>query len=192
MKGRPSTNSTTAAIPRMNTRNKWITVLLIAISAAAVWAAANGSLSGTLEDPSGAVVPGAKITLLNSTLKTQFMAISDGQGFFCLSLSQPRAVAPSSPTCGPFAEDAVITSSAGLVYRGTRVGLGPDYGENTAQETVANSNTTRCKQTLATLANAPVFYSATPIANPLIRARILGNSSIRWNSGEPAPSLLSI
>ena len=58
----------------------------------------------------------------------------------CLSLSQPSDVAPGSPTCGPFAEDAVITARTGQVYQGTRVGLGPDYGENTAQETIANSN----------------------------------------------------
>jgi hypothetical protein len=49
-------------------------------------------------------------------------------------------VAPGSPTCGPFAEDAVITSRAGQVYRGTRVGLGPSYGEVTAQKTIANSS----------------------------------------------------
>jgi hypothetical protein len=58
----------------------------------------------------------------------------------CLSLSQSSEVAPGSPTCGPFAEDTVITSRTGQVYRGTRVGLGPDYGENTAQQTIANSN----------------------------------------------------
>ena len=58
----------------------------------------------------------------------------------CLSLSQPSAVAPGSPTCGPFAEDALITSSSGQIFQGTRVGLGPDYGEDTAQKTIANSN----------------------------------------------------
>ncbi|MGB9468992.1 MAG: carboxypeptidase-like regulatory domain-containing protein [Candidatus Acidiferrum sp.] len=58
----------------------------------------------------------------------------------CLSLSQASEVAPGSPTCGPFAEDARIISSTGQVYQGTRVGLGPNYGEDTAQETIANSN----------------------------------------------------
>ncbi|MGO9403868.1 MAG: carboxypeptidase regulatory-like domain-containing protein [Terriglobales bacterium] len=58
----------------------------------------------------------------------------------CLSLSQTSEVAPGSPTCGPFAEDAVITSSTGQLYHGTRVGLGPNYGENTAQRTIGNSN----------------------------------------------------
>ncbi len=58
----------------------------------------------------------------------------------CLSLSQPSEVAPGSPTCGPFGEDAVITSASGQVYHGTRVGLGPNYGEDTAQTTIGNSN----------------------------------------------------
>jgi hypothetical protein len=58
----------------------------------------------------------------------------------CLSLSQASEVAPASPTCGPFGEDALITSSNGQLYHGTRVGLGPNYGEDTAQRTIANSN----------------------------------------------------
>ncbi|HXW93858.1 MAG TPA: carboxypeptidase-like regulatory domain-containing protein [Terriglobales bacterium] len=58
----------------------------------------------------------------------------------CLSLSQTSEVAPGSPTCGPFGEDALITSTGGQVYQGTRVGLGPNYGENTAQRTIANSS----------------------------------------------------
>ena len=58
----------------------------------------------------------------------------------CLSLSQPYEVAPGSPTCGPFGENALIISKTGQVYHGTRVGLGPNYGEDTAQKTMANSN----------------------------------------------------
>jgi len=66
----------------------------------------------------------------------------------CLSLSRPGEVAPGSPTCGPFGEDAVITSSTGHVYHGTRVGLGPNYGENTAQRTNENSNYNALETTL--------------------------------------------
>ncbi|HEX4002542.1 MAG TPA: TonB-dependent receptor [Candidatus Acidoferrales bacterium] len=58
----------------------------------------------------------------------------------CLSLSQPSEVAAGSLTCGPFSEDSVITSSTGQVYHGTRAGLGPNYGEVTAQKTIENSN----------------------------------------------------
>ncbi len=58
----------------------------------------------------------------------------------CLSLSQPSEVAPGSPTCGPFGEDAVITSAGGHVYHGTRDGIGSNYQEDTWQKTIANSS----------------------------------------------------
>ncbi len=65
---------------------------------------------------------------------------NNGNAALCLSLSQPSEVAPGSPTCGPYGEDAVYTSASGQVYHGTRVGLGPDYGSDTAQKTIGNSN----------------------------------------------------
>ncbi|HTW57315.1 MAG TPA: carboxypeptidase regulatory-like domain-containing protein [Terriglobales bacterium] len=58
----------------------------------------------------------------------------------CLSLSQPSEVAPGSPTCGPFGEDAVITSAGGQVYQGVRDGLGSNYHEDTWQQTIENSS----------------------------------------------------
>jgi hypothetical protein len=58
----------------------------------------------------------------------------------CLSLSQPNEVASGSPTCGPFGEDAVITSATGQVYHGTRMGIGPNYQEDTWQKTIGNSS----------------------------------------------------
>ncbi len=68
------------------------------------------------------------------------VSTNPGDQALCLALSRPSEVAPGSPTCGPFAEDAVITSAAGQTFHGTRVGLGPEYGENTAQKTIENSN----------------------------------------------------
>jgi Carboxypeptidase regulatory-like domain len=55
---------------------------LIAVWTVSLWAAANGSISGTIKDPSGAVIPGATITLTNTTLKSEFKATSDEQGFY--------------------------------------------------------------------------------------------------------------
>jgi hypothetical protein len=49
-----------------------------------LWAAATGSLSGTLKDPSGAVVRGATITLVNIALRSEYRAISNEQGFYTL------------------------------------------------------------------------------------------------------------
>jgi hypothetical protein len=57
----------------------------------------------------------------------------------CLSLSQPGEVAPGSPTCGPFSEDALIKSASGMVYHGVRDGIGSNYQEDTWQKTIENS-----------------------------------------------------
>jgi Carboxypeptidase regulatory-like domain len=66
----------------------------------------------------------------------------------CLSLSQQTEVAPGSPTCGPFSEDAIITSAGGQTLHGTRRGLGSNYQEMTAQKTIANSNYNALEATL--------------------------------------------
>ncbi len=63
-----------------------------------------------------------------------------GNPALCLALSQPSEVAPGSPTCGPFGEETVYTSASGQVYNGTRQGLGPDYGNDDYDATVANAN----------------------------------------------------
>lgn len=58
----------------------------------------------------------------------------------CLSLSQPSEVLPGSPICGPFGEDARITSAGGTVYQGMREGIGSNYQEDTWQRTIENSS----------------------------------------------------
>src|ERR1035438_2922062 len=63
-------------------RNLHKAVGLFLLSAVLLWAASGGSLSGTLKDASGAVVPGAKLTLVNTALKTEYTTTSDGQGFY--------------------------------------------------------------------------------------------------------------
>jgi hypothetical protein len=63
-----------------------------------------------------------------------------GNPALCLSLSQPSEVAQGTSTCGPFGEDAPYVSASGKMYRGTRVGLGPNFGSTTAQKSVGNSN----------------------------------------------------
>src|ERR1700733_15020339 len=59
----------------------WGVAILVG-SPLCLWAAANGWLSGTLKDQSGAVVPGATVTLVNTALKSEYKAVSNGQGFY--------------------------------------------------------------------------------------------------------------
>jgi Carboxypeptidase regulatory-like domain/TonB dependent receptor len=63
-----------------------------------------------------------------------------GDPALCLSLSQTSQVAPGSATCGPFGESNVYTSASGQVFNGTRGPLGPNFGSNTYQTTIGNSN----------------------------------------------------
>jgi hypothetical protein len=63
-----------------------------------------------------------------------------GDPALCLSLSRLSQVAPGSATCDPFGENNAYTSASGQVVNGTRGPLGPDYGSNTYQTTIGNSN----------------------------------------------------
>jgi hypothetical protein len=58
----------------------------------------------------------------------------------CLALSTPGAVAPGSPTCGPFGEDSTYIAANGKIIQGTRVGLGPNYQNDSYVGSIANSN----------------------------------------------------
>ncbi len=46
------------------------------------WALSGGRLSGVLKDVTGAVIPGVKLKLVNSALKSEFDATSDTRGFY--------------------------------------------------------------------------------------------------------------
>src|SRR5260370_19987226 len=43
-----------------------------------------GSISGTVKDTSGGVIPGVTVTATNTALGTVFTAMTDGQGFYSL------------------------------------------------------------------------------------------------------------
>jgi hypothetical protein len=63
-----------------------------------------------------------------------------GDPALCLSLSHISEVAPGSVTCGPFGESNVFTTASGQTVNGTRGPLGPNFGSNTNQSTIGNSN----------------------------------------------------
>ncbi len=71
-----------------------------------------------------------------------------GNPALCLSLSQPNEVMPGTPTCGPFGEETTYYSASGQVYNGTRVGLGPNFGNDDYIGTVANASFNALEVTL--------------------------------------------
>jgi hypothetical protein len=52
------------------------------VSAACAWSFAAGSISGVIQDASGAAIPNAALTLVNTTLKSEFKVTADSQGFY--------------------------------------------------------------------------------------------------------------
>ena len=58
----------------------------------------------------------------------------------CLALSKPSAVAPDSPTCGPFAEDATYITAAGKVINGTRGPFGSNFSNDDFEGSFGNSS----------------------------------------------------
>lgn len=63
-----------------------------------------------------------------------------GSPALCLSLSQSSEVMPGTPTCGPFGESGVYTTSSGTVVHGTRGPFSSQFAAVTYQKTIANSN----------------------------------------------------
>jgi carboxypeptidase family protein len=88
--------------------------------------------------------------IMGQTILT--MSYVGNQGHHILALVSANPGNPelclSLDGCGPFGEDSTYTNNAGQIVQGTRVGQGPEYGENTADKSVANSNFNAFETTL--------------------------------------------
>src|SRR5437879_6295218 len=66
--------------------NKFFSSILAAaavlVLATVAWGAVGGSISGTVKDVTGGVIPGAMVSVTNVGLRTQFKTITDGRGYF--------------------------------------------------------------------------------------------------------------
>jgi len=69
-------------------------LMLVCLSlglAGAAWGQVSGALTGVVTDPSGAVIPGAKVTLTDVGKNTEFPALTDAEGRYVI-----RALPPST------------------------------------------------------------------------------------------------
>jgi hypothetical protein len=71
-----------------------------------------------------------------------------GNPALCLQLSNPANLAPGQTPCGPFNESNVFTTASGQVINGTRGPLGPNFGSDTNETTIGNSNYNSLQVTL--------------------------------------------
>ena len=63
-----------------------------------------------------------------------------GNPELCLQLSNPVNLAAGQAPCGPFSETNAFTTATGRVINGTRGPLGPNFGSDTLETTIGNSN----------------------------------------------------
>ena len=74
----------TSAIRRCTAQIVFVITLFL-ISGLAVYASDSASLSGTVSDPTGAVIPGATVVLLNSDTGTSSQTLTGGDGAYSFS-----------------------------------------------------------------------------------------------------------
>jgi len=88
--------------------------------------------------------------LTGHTLLTVSYVGNQGHRILALVSANPGdpSLCLTLPGCGPFGEDSTYTNSAGQTVQRTRVGQGPNYGENTADKSAAGSNYNALETTL--------------------------------------------
>jgi hypothetical protein len=92
------------------------------------------------------------------------VSANPGNPTLCLSL----------PGCGPFGEDSPYINSTGQTVQGTRVGQGANYGENTADKSIANSSYNALETTLRYQRHGSQFLLSYTYAKSIDQASNLG------------------
>ncbi len=67
----------------------WILLCILSTAALAFGQTATTSLRGTIKDPTGALVPGAKITIVDKEKGTTFTAIANSAGLYTFAQIPP-------------------------------------------------------------------------------------------------------
>jgi len=97
-----------------------------------------------------------------------------GDPGLCLGLSQPSQVMPGTPTCGPFGESNAYIRANGQVVNGTRGPLGPNFGSDTNQASVGNSNYNALEISLRHTSGRLQFFAGYTYSKSLDQSSNLG------------------
>ncbi len=106
-----------------------------------------------------------------------------GDPALCLRLSQPSEVASGSATCGPFGESNIYTTASGQTVHGTRGPLGPNFGSDTNQATIGNSNYNALELSLRHSSGRMQFFAAYTYSKSLDQSSNLGEEINPVNPG---------
>jgi hypothetical protein len=97
-----------------------------------------------------------------------------GNPALCLQLSNPAVLAPGQTPCGPFNESNVFTTASGRVIAGTRGPLGPNFGSDTIQTSIGNSNYNSLQVTLRHTAGPLQLLAAYTFSKSIDQSSNLG------------------
>src|SRR5438445_2218239 len=75
----------------MSHRKLTVVVVLMVVLAGTALAQFRGSLRGTVTDPSGAAIPGATVTLVNTDTNNTIVSTSDANGIYNFNALPPAA-----------------------------------------------------------------------------------------------------
>ncbi len=114
--------------------------------------------------------------ITSTTLLTVSYVGNQGHHILTLASVNPGnpALCLSLPGCGPFGEDTTYTNRDGQTVQGTRVGQGPEYGENTVDESVANSDYNALESTLRYRRNGSQFLLSYAYAKSIDQGSNIG------------------
>ena len=117
--------------------------LPLALAAHALWAVSGGSLTGTIKDPSGAVIPHARITLTNTGLQTVFKTTADGQGEYTFpSLAVGRYdLSVEAPGFQPQRKTNIGIDADSAVRVDAQLDIGQEASQVTVSEAAADVDT---------------------------------------------------
>ncbi len=106
-----------------------------------------------------------------------------GNPALCLALSQPSAVAPGTPVCGPQGENTVYTTAAGKTILGTRSGLGPAFANDDYDASIGNSNYNSLQVTLRHASKGLTFLVGYTYSKSIDQASSLSDPLNPFNFG---------
>jgi hypothetical protein len=106
-----------------------------------------------------------------------------GNPALCLALSQPSAVAPGSPTCGPFGESSTYVTAAGQTIQGTRFGLGPAFANDDYSAGNGNANYNALEASLRHNGKDVSFLLSYTFSKSLDQASSISDTANPFNFG---------
>src|SRR5579884_1169872 len=130
----------------------------------------NGQISGTVTDPTGAVIPGAKLTLVSVATGAVSTAVSGSQGLYSFPNISPGIynLTVSAPGFKSYVQNGIEVAMAG-VYRidvKLEVGSAVQKVEVSANASPLNNDTPRqgAKKPPKSLKYLPPLFGGTPLS----------------------------